>query len=100
MSQQTVVGLFRPTTEQTEIKVHPVQRSNMLLREPHVAPQVVTLRAYEVYCEVFGPQGMLVTGDYRNGFSIRELVAFLYARSFPKTEWDARFHEALKGLSL
>lgn len=87
-------------SEQTEVKVHPVRRSNMLLSEPRVAPQVVTLRAYEVYCEVFRPQGALVTGDCRGGFSIVELVAFLYARSFPKTEWDVRFHEALKGLSL
>ncbi len=66
----------------------------------NVAPQVVTMRAYEVYCEVFRPQDALVTGGCRGGFGIGELVAFLYARSFPKAEWDARFHEALRGLTL
>ncbi len=83
-----------------EVPVHPVQRTRRLDRDPHVAPQVVTLRAYEVYCHVFRPQGALVTGDCRGGFGIGELVAFLYAHSFPKAEWDTRFHEALKGLTL
>ena len=43
--------------------------------------QTVSLRAYEV------PRGG--TG---------ELIAFLYAYPFPKTEWSARIDEAFRGM--
>jgi hypothetical protein len=56
----------------------------------------VTLRAYEVYCEIFHAQPAMVTNGCRGGFGIGELVAFLYARSFPKAEWRERFEEALR----
>jgi hypothetical protein len=61
---------------------------------------VVTMRAYEVYCELYGEQPAMVTGGCRGGFGVGEIVAFLYARSFPKAEWRTRFEEALRGLSL
>lgn len=54
----------------------------------------VSLRAYEVYCHVYAPQEALITGDCRGGFSTGELIAFLYARSFPKEEWRMRVDEA------
>ena len=76
---------------------HPIQAITRD-KKPATAPTVVTMRAYEVYCEVFGPQPALVTGWCRGGFGCGELIAFLYARSFPKEEWRARFHEALEGL--
>jgi hypothetical protein len=57
----------------------------------------VTRRAYEVYCHVHRPQPALITGECRGGFSTGELIAFLYARSFPKTEWSARVGEAFAG---
>jgi hypothetical protein len=57
------------------------------------------MRAYEVYCEIFQPQEAMVTGDCRGGFSGGELIAFLYARSFPKAEWKERFNEALRGFA-
>ena len=56
------------------------------------------MRAYEVYCSVFRPQEALVTGDCRGGFGMGELIAFLYARSFPQKEWSERFEEALHGM--
>jgi len=80
-----------------EIKVHPVQRSRCLDRERSVCPQVVTMKAYEVYCSINSPQEALITGDCRGGFGIGELIALLYARSFPEKEWKTRFHEALAG---
>lgn len=58
----------------------------------------MTLRAYEVYCHVYSPQEALVTGECRGGFSSGELVAFLYAHSFPKPEWRARVDEAFRGM--
>lgn len=83
-----------------EPETHPVQRSRRLDRERGRAPVVVTMRAYEVYCELYSPQPAMVEGNCRGGFGTGELVAFLYARSFPKAEWSARFDEALRGLNV
>lgn len=86
------------TDEQTAI--HPVQKSHLPSSTPAHAPQVVTLRAYEVYKHLYGAQEAMITGGCRGGFGIGELVAFLYAHTFPKDEWRARVEEALKGLRL
>ena len=56
------------------------------------------MAAYDVYCHLYGPQERMVTGDCCGGFSTGELVAFLYARSFPKSEWRSRFDQALAGM--
>jgi hypothetical protein len=32
----------------------------------------------------------------RGGFGLYELIAFLYARSFPKDEWEKRAEEAFQ----
>jgi hypothetical protein len=42
----------------------------------------------------------MVTGDFRGGFSAGELMAFLYARSFPKNERNKRVDEALRGATV
>lgn len=83
-----------------EVPVHPVQVKRYRLQEPDVVPEVVALRAYEVYCAVYSPQPAMVTGRCRGGFGISEMVAFLYAHSFPKNEWRARVQEAFKGMRL
>lgn len=83
-----------------EIETHPVQ-NHRRYQERDNGSRVrteVTLRAYEVYCEVYAPQPAMVTNGCRGGFGIGELVAFLYARSFPKDEWPARVEEALRGM--
>lgn len=77
--------------------VHPVQ-THQYRSGNAVAPQTVTMRAYEVYCNVYSPQEAMVTGGCQGGFSTGELVAFLYARSFPKDEWRRRVYEAFKGM--
>ena len=77
-------------------EMHPVQ----IRLHPHQRPEVsslITGRAYEVYCELYGAQPAMMDlkgKDCRGGLGIGELVAFLYARSFPKAEWDKRFAEA------
>lgn len=60
----------------------------------------VVLRAYEVYCHVYGKQEAMVTGWCRGGFSSGEIVAMLYARSFPKEEWSRRMDEAYESMNL
>jgi hypothetical protein len=81
----------------TTIETHPVQ-TNAYRREGARVPQAITMAAYEVYCHVWAPQSALIEGDCRGGFGAGELVAFLYARSFPKAEWKARFQEACRGM--
>lgn len=81
------------------MKTHPVQihyERGMAGR----ARTEITSRAYEVYCELYGEQEAMVTGGCRGGFGIGELMAFLYARSFPRSEWRMRVNEAFKGMVL
>lgn len=60
----------------------------------------LTLRAYEVYAHVYGEQQAMIdtTRGCRGGFAIGEILAFLYARSFPKKQWSARVDEAFRGI--
>lgn len=58
------------------------------------------MAAYEVYAHVYAPQEALIEGSCRGGFGQGELVAFLYARSFPKQEWRARVDEAMAGINV
>ena len=85
-----------PAVEQLEPHVlHPVQTVD---RKGGKISARVTMRAYEVYCKLYGEQDAIVTGDCRGGFGTGELIAFLYARSFPQQEWRQRFDEALNGM--
>lgn len=78
-------------------EVHPVQVTPRG-REQAVVSVLVTAKAYEVYCHVYAPQPALVTGDCRGGFGVNELIAFLYAASFPKEQWRSRVDEAFAGM--
>ena len=82
----------------TEIETHPVQTTKWNRPGATRAPKVVTMAAYEVYCHISGAQEAMVTGGCRGGFGAGELIAFLYARSFPKAEWSARVDEAFRGM--
>lgn len=81
--------------EGLSIETHPVQN---MKRGSSRAPKSVTMAAYEVYCHVHSPQEAMVTGHCRGGFSAGELIAFLYARPFPKGEWSSRVDQAFKGM--
>ena len=76
---------------------HPVQTRQPIHRGARIST-LVTLRAYEVYAAIYGPQEALITGNCRSGFGAGELIGFLYARSFPREEWRERFEEALHGM--
>lgn len=77
------------------VELHPVQTANR--NKPGKLSSAVTLKAYEVYCHIYGEQKAIVTGGCRGGFTTGELIAFLYAHTFPKAEWSARFDEATRG---
>ena len=81
-----------------EPAVHPIQIHRGYGRKRAVCPVIVTMRAYEVYKHVHGEQRALITGDCRGGFGVGELIAFLYAYPFPKSEWSARVNEAFEGM--
>lgn len=78
---------------------HPVQ-TPMRTSGRGQAPTAVTLAAYEVYSAIYGAQPALITGECRGGFGVGELIAFLYARSFPRDQWRARVDEAFSGLKV
>jgi hypothetical protein len=85
-------------TGREKIETHPVQTSRQYGQAQAVVPKIVSMRAYEVYCHVFAPQPAMVTGWCRGGFGASEIIAFLYAHSFPKEEWRARVDEAFRGM--
>ena len=62
----------------------------------------VTDKPGTVYVEwhqcVHGPQEAMVTDGCRGGFSAGELIAFLYAHSFPQAEWSERVNKAFRGM--
>jgi hypothetical protein len=80
--------------------LHPVQVRRSGLPEGGKLSSSVTLRAYEVYVALYGEQPALVTGGCRGGFGVGELVAFLYAHSFPRNEWRQRAEDAFRGMVL
>ena len=82
----------------SDIATHPVQTNYYGRYEAARCPITVTLRAYEVYKKLYGEQKAMIEGDCRGGFSSGELIAFLYAHSFPEAEWRNRVDEAFKGM--
>lgn len=62
----------------------------------------VYMAAYEVYSHVYGPQEAMVDLEKgcRGGFCLGEMAAFLYARSFPRSEWRQRVDAAFEGMKI
>lgn len=81
-----------------DITQHPVQVRRLLCGDRAKVPEALALAAYEVYCYVNSPQRRLIEGDCRGGFHVSELLAFLYAKPFPQSEWRARVREAMVGM--
>lgn len=81
-----------------EIQVHPVQINTGYGRRG-LMPAVVTRKAFEVYDYIhYGTT--LTRMNERGGFSTGEIIAFLYARQFPRQEWSKRVTEALVGMDI
>ena len=78
----------------------PIQGGDVRGRGQGQVAEAVYMAAYEVYSHVHGPQAAMVEGHCRGGFGKGELVAFLYARGFPREEWRKRVREAFEGIRL
>lgn len=77
-------------------RFHPVQTgAHVLCRE---LPESVVLKAYEVYCALYGEQQAMLDLEKgcRGGFTSGEIIAFLYAHCFPRAEWQRRVDEAFE----
>lgn len=66
---------------------HPVQP-----RDVRELPAAVTARAYDVYYHLY-PGQTLERINERGGLGVIEVIAFLYAHSFPREEWNRRAQE-------
>lgn len=91
MESKSVKSESADRLSEAALDTHPVQNTGPL--QVRSLPSFVVLRAYEVYVELYGEQAAMVTGSCRGGFSIMEITAFLYARSFPRQEWRQRVDE-------
>lgn len=86
--------------EPADRKTFPIQATGRRPTQYAQMPRCVYMAAYEVYSAVFSKQDAMVRGGCRGGFGNGELIAFLYARSFPRQEWAARFEEALLDMDI
>lgn len=77
------------------MKFHPIQWTVRSAERHATFPPEVTGKAYEVYHLLY-PGQTLARINERGGLSIMEVVAFLYAHTFPPKEWEARVQEALR----
>lgn len=89
------------STGSEEKRLFPIQTSWSYGRVPAKVPESVYMAAYEVYSHVYAPQAAMIDFEKgcRGGFGMGELIAFLYARAFPKAEWTRRVDEAFKGMA-
>lgn len=81
-------------------RAFPIQTRSNYGRVQAQVPESVYMAAYEVYAHVYAPQEAMLdhARGCRGGFGIGELIAFLYARSFPKAEWRQRTDEAFRNM--
>lgn len=84
-----------PLTE--EKKLYPIQTAWKYGREQALVGKDIYMAAYEVYSHVYGPQQAMIEGGCRGGFGMCELIAFLYARPFPREQWRHRVDECFAG---
>ena len=85
-----------------------MKMQHKLLRHPVQTPRYrsgtlnseVTARAYEVYEHLYGGRQTLARLNERGGLSVGEVIALLYARTYPKEEWRDRESLAFKLMEL
>lgn len=80
------------------MELHPVQTHNIKPGEGKLN-SLVTIRASEVY-DYLWPGQPLKRINERHGYGVGEVIAFLYAYPFPKSEWSNRVDEALAGMNV
>lgn len=76
-------------------KFHPVQWGIRHTQQYPELPAEVIGKAYEVYHLLY-PGQTLERLNERGGLGIIEVVAFLYAHTYPPAEWGRRVDEVLR----
>jgi len=94
-----------PPSKPSEPRLFPIQASvhHPGCRFQGLAPEAVYMAAYEVYVHLYGEQRAMIDLEGHGcsgGWGTGEMVAFLYARAFPREQWRARVDEAFRGLNL
>lgn len=101
MNQRGTLADYMAVIEPADRTTFPIQavaRSHHSKRA--VVPRDVYMAAYEVYAGIFAPQDSMIKDECCGGFGTGELIAFLYARAFPRAEWRQRMDEALKRMDI
>lgn len=80
------------------MELMPIQTAQQGRRGAGKLGRDIYMLAYEVYSAVYGSQEALIEDGCRGGFSTGEVIAFLYARNFPKAEWPKRVDEAFTNM--
>lgn len=80
------------------MKFCPIQTLNVQ-RLSWSMPEQIVKKAYDVYSNLYNNRQTLEALNNRGGFHIIELLAFLYAASFPKELWREKVDEALMAQS-
>lgn len=83
----------------TNERLYPIQ-THSVGRERGQLGESIYMAAYEVYSHIYGPQQAMIDHEHgcRGGFGVGEIVAFLYARGFPKAQWRDRADEAFRSM--
>lgn len=76
-------------------KFHPVQWGTRHALNYAKFPPEVTGKAYEVYHALY-PGQTLERLNERGGLGVMEIIAFLYAHTYPPQEWARRVDQALR----
>lgn len=66
--------------------------------ETHMHPRERAMRLLEEAAELAQAEGVTSEQANQQIAYVFSRSAFLYARGFPRTEWRARFDEALRGM--
>jgi hypothetical protein len=83
-----------------EVKLSPIQMPRSSYTYKGKVQEGISRQAYAVYSHIYGDSQSFERLNERGGFGIGELVAYLYAHSYPKVEWRKRADAAFYMMAL
>lgn len=79
------------------INMLPTQVSNGYGQKVEISEEIAR-KAYEVFSHLYGTSQSFERIHERGGFSSREIIAFLYMHTFPKSEWSKISYHVFAGI--